>query len=181
MVSPELLRRYRFFAGLSNNNLVSLAKVANDEKYEAGHLFFHEGSKLETFYLVLEGAISINISIPDPSVEQELSGQLTSSLITKDVTVSTVGTGDVFGWSALIPPTFSSAKAKAMTHCHVIAFDCTKLFRLFEQDCEFGYLMIQKAAQIIRDRLRDLQIESLAFIAKRELSGIPPQKTTAKN
>jgi hypothetical protein len=47
----------------------------------------------------------------------------------------------------------------------VIAFDCQKLLKEFESDCRFGYLMMQKAAQISRDRLRDLRIESLAELA----------------
>jgi hypothetical protein len=34
----------------------------------------------------------------------------------------------------------------------------------FEKDCAFGYLMTQKAAQVIRERLQDIRIESLSTI-----------------
>jgi hypothetical protein len=37
MVSPELIRRYPFFAGLDYDQLVKLAKVAQEYKVEAGH------------------------------------------------------------------------------------------------------------------------------------------------
>jgi hypothetical protein len=36
---------------------------------------------------------------------------------------------------------------------------------LCDEDHEFGYLMTQKVAQVIRERLRDMRIESLAEVA----------------
>ena len=76
--------------------------------------------------------------------------------------VSTVGTGDIFGWSGLVPPYKATAGTKALTPCRVIAVGSKELRAVFEQDYKFGYVMTQKAAQVIRDRLRDLRIESLA-------------------
>lgn len=163
MVSPELIRRYPFFAGLNHKHLVALARAADEETVEAGHKFFCEGKALDSFYLVIEGAVSIDFAVPDPDVSQDLSSQLTGDLTTKDVTVSTVGSGDVFGWSALIPPTNATAGATAVTPCRVIAFDCRQLLAGFDEDCEFGYIMLQRAAQVIRERLRDIRIESLAL------------------
>jgi CRP-like cAMP-binding protein len=166
MVSPELIRRYPFFAGLDYDHIVKLAKVADEETVETGHYFFHEGDELMVFYLVLEGAVAIVLEIPDRDVEQQIAGQLTGELKTKDVTTSTVGTGDVFGWSGLIPPHTSTASAKAVTPCRVVVFDCEELGKIFEEDCRFGYTMAQKGAQVIRERLRDMRIESLAHLAE---------------
>ena len=162
MISPELLRRYPFFAGLSHEELVSMANVGSEINVEAGHYFFHEGDHLVRFYLVVEGAIAIVIEVPDQDVEHKLSGQLTGDLQMKDVVISAIGPGEVFGWSALGPPHDATTSAKSTTPCHVIAFDCQELLPIFEEDCRFGYLMTQKAAQIIRERLRDMRIESLA-------------------
>lgn len=120
MVSTELIRRYLFFAGLSYGHLVTLSKVADEETADAGHCFFHEGDELSNFYLVVEGAVAIVLEVPDQGVEQQIAGQLTGELKTKDVTVSTVGTGDVFGWSGLIPPHKATAGAKAIMPCRVL-------------------------------------------------------------
>lgn len=166
MVSPELIRRYPFFAGLDYDNIIKLAKVADEKTTETGHCFFHEGDELTVFYLVLEGAVAIVLEVPDHDVEQQIAGQLTGELKTKDVTVSTVGTGDVFGWSGLIPPHTATASARAITSCRVVVFDCKKLRRIFEEDCYLGLVMAQKGAQVIRDRLRDMRIESLAHLAE---------------
>ncbi len=162
MISRELIRRYPFFAGLNHDYVGTLAKFADEISVEAGHRFFVEGDELKRLYLVIEGAVAIVIAVPDRNVEHPLSGQLTGKLITTGVTVSTVGTGGVFGWSALIPPHEATAGAKAITPCRVIALNCEELRPIFEEDCNLAYSMTLKAAQIVRERLRDMRIESLA-------------------
>ena len=164
MISTEVLKRYPFFASLNNGQLKTLADLAEVHETEAGHHFFQEGDELGTFYLVVEGNVAIVIRVTDQSVTQPLSNQLTNNLINKDVTVSSVGEGEVFGWSALVPPYTSTARAKATTSCRVIEFDCRKLRPFFEDDCRFAYKMLLKAAQVIRSRLRDQRIESLSFV-----------------
>jgi CRP-like cAMP-binding protein len=166
MVSPELIRRYPFFAGLDYEHIVALAKVADKENMEAEQWFFHEGDDLTSVYLVLEGAVGIIFEVPDQNVKQEIADQLAGKPKTKDVTVSTVGSGDVFGWSGLIPPYTATASAKAITPCKVLSFDAKELLRTFEEDCRFGYIMAQKAAQVTRERLRDMRIESMVHLAE---------------
>lgn len=162
MVSPELIRRYPIFAGLSFEQIVELAKSAQEVSIETGEYLFLEDEVLNDVYLVTDGALAIILQVPDRSVEQNVSDQLTGGLVMKDVSISTVGTGNVFGWSGLVPPYTATAAAKALTDGKVIAFDTTILKELFESDPQFGYIMTQKAAQVIRERLRDLRIETLS-------------------
>ena len=162
MISAELIRRYPFFAGLNHDYTATLAKHAVEHSVEAGHCFFQERDELNKFYLILEGAVAIVIHVPDRGLKQPLYGQLTGNLNNKDITVSSVGPGEVFGWSALVPPHTSTANAKAMTSCRVAVFDMEELRPILEVDCCFAYLMLLKAAQIVRGRLRDRRIESLA-------------------
>jgi CRP-like cAMP-binding protein len=165
MITTELLRRYPFFAGLNDDYKSTLAKSAVEFSVDEGLYFFHEGDILEKFYLVVEGTVAIVIAIPDRDEIQTLTRQLTGNLKNRDVTVSTVRPGNIFGWSALVPPHKSTAGAKAQTLCRVVSFDCEELHPLCDQDHEFGHLMTQKAAQVIRERLRDMRMESLAEIA----------------
>lgn len=166
MVSPELLRRYPFFAGLTYENIVTLANLGEEMAVNSGDYFFHAGEQICCLYLTLEGGAGIVIELPDHGVEQPVSGQLTGAIKTRDVVVSTVGPGEVFGWSALVPPNTATASAKALTPCRVISFNCADMFKVFAEDCRFGYLIMQKAAQIIRGRLHDMHIQSLADLAE---------------
>lgn len=164
MISPELLRRYRFFAGLTHDNIVTLAKLAEEITVETGHHFFQEGDTLDNLYLILEGAIAVMLAVPDREEEQDLSGQLTGDLKTKDIVLNTVEAGEVFGWASLIPPHQTTAGVKALTPCRVVRFDCAELRKILEEDCRFGYLMAKKAAQLIQDRLTELRLQFLSYV-----------------
>ena len=164
MISPELLRRYPFSAGLDHEQIVSLATLGAELTFQEGHYFFREGEGVTHFYLAVDGAVGIVIEVPDASVQQPVSGQLTGDMQTRDITITTVGSGMVFGWPGIIPPNKANATAKALTDCRVYAFECEGLHKAFEEDCVMAYNITLKAAQIIRDRLRDMQIESLSFL-----------------
>lgn len=165
MISPELIRRYPFFAGLSLDQITALAKVGEEYAADEKHYFFHQGDELEHFYLLLEGEVGITVELPDQNVTHKISEQFSRDMKTRDVIVSTISPGEIFGWSGLVPPHHSTASAKVLSSGKVVSFDCKTLLPIFEEDCEFGYLMVQKAAQVIRDRLRDMRIESLAHVA----------------
>lgn len=164
MISPEVLRRYPFFSRLSMDQITALAKLATEKTVETDYFFFREDEESSNFYLLLEGAVAIVFELPERDVEHKISDQFTRKLQTRDVVVSTVGPGDVFGWSGLVPPHKATAGAKAVAPCRVVSFDCIELLKEFEKDCAFGYLMTQKAAQVISERLRDVRIESLSTI-----------------
>lgn len=167
MVSPELLRRYPFFAGLSMEQIVALSKSAEELSVERGHYFFREGEPLDAFYLVLEGRVDLLIGLLERgsrAVAPELAPKA------RELVVSTSGPGEVFAWSALVPPCVAISSGKAQTPCRAVAFDCGELRARFEDDPRFGFLMTQKAAQVIRDRLRDMHLESLGQADARGLA-----------
>ena len=65
MISPEIIRRYPFFAGLSNEQIITLAEDAEEKNIKEGYVFFKENDFLKSFYLVLDGTVGIVIEIPD--------------------------------------------------------------------------------------------------------------------
>src|SRR3989304_9730328 len=103
MVSPELIRRFPIFSGLTMEQIVSLAKAAEEVKVNRDYYFHHEGEELNSLYILLEGEVAIVSKLP----ERE-----------REIIIHTLGTGDVFGWSAFVPPYAATAGAKAVTHCN---------------------------------------------------------------
>jgi len=144
MVSPELLRRFPLFGGLTIEQINTLAMAAEEISVEPGHWFFRQDEELHDLYLVLEGQVGIVVELPR-----------------QEVVTSTVGPGDVFGWSGLVPPHETTAGAKALTPGRVVRFDCQRIRSTFPEDWQFGCLMMEKMAQVIRERLRDLRMEAL--------------------
>lgn len=149
MISTELIRRYPYFAGLTNEEINFLAKNADETTVEKDHYFFHEGEPLDHIYIIIEGGVALTYNLPQKN---------------KELTISTLGAEEVFGWSGLVAPHIATADAKSISTCRVISFDCKALRQKFEEDCHFGYLMMSMVAQVLRDRLRDFRIESLAFL-----------------
>ncbi len=164
MVTPEKLRRYPFFACLTLDQIGILAEAGEELSVEAGHSFFREGDELKSLFFVLKGNVDITLEIPDRSVVPDLSRQILGNLIFRDATVSSASPGQIFAWSALLPPHVSTANATARVPSRVIAFDCEELKLAFQEDCLFANVMLKKIAVVIRQRLRDMRIQSLAFI-----------------
>lgn len=150
MVSPELLRRFPFFAGLTEEELKSIAMISEEEKFDANTFIFREQGKAEKLYLLIEGTVDIMINTDEEGLQQE--------------TVSTLAHGDVFCWSAVVEPHVLTAAAFAATPVTVIAIDGSGLRAMFELDCHLGYRVLQKAATIISRRLKDTRIQMLSLV-----------------
>jgi CRP-like cAMP-binding protein len=164
MISPEILRRYPFFGGLDHDQLVTLASSAHEESVEEDHYFFHESDPLEYLYLIVEGSAAVVIEIPTEGAHQTVADQYARQLKTTDIVISALGPGEVFSISSLMPPYTATAGTRATTPCRVAAFNAAHLRQAFEDDCRLGYLMSQKAAQALRERLQGLRMESLSQI-----------------
>lgn len=163
MISIELIRRYPFFADLTDEQLYTLADAGMLEAADTGHEFFREGDELNSFFFVMEGKVDIVVGVTDHDAKQEIVDQILGNFNMKALSVDTVGAGGMFGWSALIPPYTSTAGARAASDCQVISFDCDSLRPVFKSDPDFAYRMTLKAAQVTRERLREMRMESFAY------------------
>ncbi len=148
MVSPELIRRYELFGGLNMDEVTMLAVAAEELQAEQGTWFFRQDQELHDMYLVIEGHVGIVVELPK-----------------QEVVTSSVGPGELFGWSGMVPPHETTAGAKATSPCRVVRFDCRRIREGFEADWHFSYLMMEKIAQTIRQRLRNLRVEALPCYA----------------
>ena len=156
VITSDMISRYPFFADLNHDQITKLASVAEGLTAKTGEYIFHEEDDLCCFYIVIEVAIGIVHEVHQNEDQEQK----------EDVLFSAIGPGGAFAWSALVPPHKATASSKALSSCWLVSFDCKKLIEIFEEDCEFGYRMLMKVAQISRDRLRDTRIESLVFTAK---------------
>ena len=150
MVSPEVIRRYPYFSGISIKRINMLANIAEEIECEQDQYFHNEGEEIDKVYILVEGEVSLVTSLPQQD---------------KEVVINTLGAGDVFGWTSLLPPYTAGAGAKTITDCKLVEFSASELRTKFEDDYQFGYLMMIKIAQIIRERLDSIVIETLAYQA----------------
>lgn len=162
MVSPELLRRFEFFAEFSGDHLKTLVLNATDRWFDKGHRFFRDGEQIDRFYVVVEGKVGITLdAAAAQNIEPSPAYPLLGRPDTEDVVVSTVDRGQVFGWSSLLPPNRSTAGAVVLEPSDIVAMDAKALRSEMERDPAFGFRMAQQLAKVIHGRLQDRRIESI--------------------
>jgi CRP/FNR family cyclic AMP-dependent transcriptional regulator len=148
MVPLGSLRKSELFEGLTDDELVAIAKMAQEETYEAGAQIFAENEAAKNLYIVLEGRVAILIDIGRG----------------RQTVVDTVVKGGSFGWSALVPPYILTGTAKAVEKSKVIAIPCEDLQGLCKSNCRACYTVMENLATIISGRLGDTRMQLISLM-----------------
>ncbi len=151
MISPELLRRFPFFANLSESQLSSLAMIAEEVEFTAGTTIVEECQETDALYLITEGTADIFFTIQDDK---------TNTI--RHFTVGEITIGDPFGISALIEPYQHSSSVKAQTNCKAIKLDAVQLRELVEQDLTLATVLLKQIVKAALDRLNNTRIQLAA-------------------
>ena len=73
-------------------------------------------------------------------------------------TVYTVGKGEIFGWSALVPPHRLTASARCQGKADVIMINGKELMEFLEKDRRIGYVVMKNLSALISSRLASTTI-----------------------
>jgi CRP-like cAMP-binding protein len=149
MISPELLRRYPFFAGLTADHLRGIAMIANEVSYPAQTLIFREGEEASYLYVLVEGEVELLYSGGNEGV-------------IADTYVGSVVKGEVFGNSTMIAPFRLSASARSEGPVHTIQIEAAGLRAMCEVDHGLGYILMQHLTQVLTLRLHECRIQLAA-------------------
>jgi CRP/FNR family cyclic AMP-dependent transcriptional regulator len=149
MVSPELLRRYPFFALLDEKQLEAIASISQEKDYPKGALLVKENSTATCLALLMEGDIDLIFSGGGE-------GAISNAL------VGSIAPGEVYGVSSLIEPYRYTATAKATVPVKVIEVEGVALREKMEKDPKLGHIMMRNVAIAVLERLRYTQVELAA-------------------
>jgi CRP/FNR family cyclic AMP-dependent transcriptional regulator len=151
MVSPELLRRFAFFSGFSDEELKQLAMAGREQAASAGEVLFTEGKHAHNLLFLTEGAVDILIAE---------NGDKDS------IALTSLPAGELLGWSAVVEPYIYTASARATRPSRVIVFASADLEKLLAND-HFSILLMKKIVQVMRQRLKDTRIQLLSLVTQR--------------
>ena len=155
MISIDSLRQYSYFSQLNPQQLQWLAASSKEILVEASSFLFHSDSDLTSFYLVTEGEFEVVFEAKNIETNNDQIGEA-RSMKQGIVVISRVGPGEILGWSGLVSPYKATSGVRAKNRATVLAFDCKKLLSHFEEDCSFGFQMLNSAALVIGRRLQDI-------------------------
>jgi CRP-like cAMP-binding protein len=140
MISTEILKGFSLFGGLSEAELAEIAKLCRERTYDGGSVIFTIGASATDVYLLKTGKVDIQIEFK--IYEQEIR-----------TTVYTVGKGEIFGWSALVPPHRLTASARCQGKADVITINGKDLMELLEKGGRNGYVVMKNLSALISSRL----------------------------
>jgi CRP-like cAMP-binding protein len=146
MVSIDLIRRYKFFDHLSNDELKAVSMISEIETYPKGSLIARENTPATKLYLLVEGDIDLIYSGGGE-------GAIVNAL------VGSIGPGEVFGVSSLIEPYEFISSVRADSPIRVIRIDATALRAMCEIDTKLGYSLMRKVSSAVLERLKFTQME----------------------
>lgn len=138
-----------FFAGLDRAYLDVIVGCASNVRFEAGAYVFREGTPADTFYLVREGKVAVEILVPHR----------------KPVIVATIGEGEIVGWSWLLPPYVWKFNGHAVQQVRAIALDGKCLRAKCEENHDLGYEILKRLVQIIEHRLDEARFQQVDVYA----------------
>ena len=143
MISPEMLRRYPYFAGVSDESLKAIAVVAEEKAVPAGTQMFAEGDPAHHMYIIVRGQVDIQYTLG--------SGELR--------TVDTLVDGDLLVWSALVEPHKCTTVGTTAQDTQLIAIDAVKLRELCDKDPLLGHRLMSQVAKLLAHRLEGARIQ----------------------
>ncbi|MGB9689452.1 Crp/Fnr family transcriptional regulator [Thermogutta sp.] len=146
MVSPEMLRRYPYFAKISEESLKEIAMMAEERSYPAGLQLFNEGDPADYLNIIVEGEVQIQYQLGNAEKR----------------TVDTLVAGDILVWSALIEPYRTTAIGTTSKPTKVIAIKAKPLRELCDRDPMVGYQLTREIAKLLAHRLERARVQLAA-------------------
>lgn len=126
------------FAGLEDDHARQLAGCGQTTGWDDGEMLFREGDPADAFYLVRHGRIALEVFVPGRGT----------------LTVETIETGEVVGWSWLFPPYRWHFDGRAVGSVRAIGVDGACLRKKCDDDPAFGYDLMRRFSQVMLERLQ---------------------------
>ncbi len=147
----RIIAEHPFFAGLDENFTNLMVSCASNVRFRAGIYILKEGDSANTFFLIREGRVAVEVVAPQH----------------KPIIISTLGVGEILGWSWLLPPFQWKFHARAVDDVRAIALDGKCLRTKCEENHDLGYEVLKRFAQIMEQRLEATRLQLLDIYAVR--------------
>jgi len=147
----RIITEHPFFVGLDHAFTNLMVGCASNVRFKAGTYILKEGDPANTFYLIREGKVAVEVLAPQRP----------------PIIISTLSNGEILGWSWLLPPFQWKFHARAVEDVRAIALDGKCLRTKCEENHDLGYEILKRFAQIIELRLDATRLQLLDVYAVR--------------
>jgi len=141
----RIIAEHPFFEGLDSEFTKLMVSCASNVRFKAGTYILKEGDPANTFYLIREGKVAVEVFAPQR----------------QPIIVATLSVGELLGWSWLLPPFQWRFHARAIDSVRAIALDGKCLRTKCEENHDLGYAVLKRFAQIMEHRLEATRLQLL--------------------
>ncbi len=146
MISPEIMRRYPYFATIRDESLKEIAMMADEVTMPAGQRMFGEGEPANYLYIITRGEVDIRYLLGNGEFR----------------TADTLVDGDLLVWSALIEPYRTTGFCTATKPTQLVKISASKLRDLCQRDPQVGYRLLIQVAKLLAHRLEGARVQLAA-------------------
>ena len=143
MLVLDKLDKLNFCKGLPFEYQKRLFAAGEIKAYQPGERLFFEGQSSREIYLLAEGQVILETSIPgkDP------------------MRLQMVGPGELLGWSPVLGLGVMTATARALTPCCALALNAARVLSLAEEDPKFVLEFMRRTAITLARRLNATRLQ----------------------
>jgi CRP/FNR family transcriptional regulator, cyclic AMP receptor protein len=141
----EILAEHPLFKSFDAETIALFAGCAKNEHFRAGQRIYSEGAPADRFFIVTHGDVALEIATPER----------------EPIITETVHTGELFGWSWMLPPYRHTNDAMALNDVRAISLDGACLRGKCETNPALGYTMFQNWVPHLITRLQSLRMQVL--------------------
>lgn len=139
MPAAANINKFDLFKDVSEETLNKIEKLGTEQSYAKGDLIFKEGGDASYLHFLISGSIMLRVNLTSRP---------------ESLTVSIVKNAyESFGWSGIVPPYHYTATAECIEDSKVLALPGDKLMEILSQDPKSGFIIMQRIAEIIANRL----------------------------
>lgn len=142
----DVLTTIPWFLDLSKRQLEALASISSLVEFKAGQMIFNEGDQLDNMYIILDGEVGVDMSVPTR-------GQ---------VRIYVAEPLDIIGWSKMTPVVRQRvASTTALKNTRLLLIQGDDLLTLCDQDRQVGYVIFKRLANIVASNMLMTKLQLL--------------------
>lgn len=146
----DALRGSPFVSGLGAAERHRLAAVAQLRSVPTGTVVLREGTETDELGIVRTGRLALRLMVPERGA----------------ITILTVEPGDLFGWSAVVPPYRSTSTAVAVEPTTAVVFPAQSLREALDGDEELAASLYPRILRSVARRLEATRLQLLDVFGK---------------
>ncbi len=146
------LRETWFGAGLDDPTLDRLAGLGHRRQVAAGDVILAEGGRSDELGVVVSGRLALRMLVPERGM----------------TTILTVEPGDLYGWSAIVPPNRATSTVTAVEAAELIAFAGMGLRMALADDPTLAAAVYPRVLQAVSRRLEATRLQLLDLFTQQE-------------